>query len=103
MALKLDLDDELLLEGIVREVVHAVQKARKEAGLQVEDRIELALSGDDRLLEALRRHAEYVAGETLAESLQLDGAALDAGAHVETARIDGSELAISLRRAGQKG
>jgi isoleucyl-tRNA synthetase len=103
VALKLDLDDELLLEGIVREVVHAVQKARKEAGLQVEDRIELALSGDDRLLEALRRHADDVAGETLAESLQLDGAALDAGAHVEIARIDGSELAISLRRAGQKG
>jgi isoleucyl-tRNA synthetase len=100
VALKLDLDEELLREGAAREVVHAVQNARKGAGLQVEDRIDLALSGDDRLLGVVRQHADYVAGETLAESLELDGAALDPAAHVETARIDGSELAIALRRAG---
>jgi isoleucyl-tRNA synthetase len=103
VALKTDLDEELLREGAAREVVHAVQNARKGAGLQVEDRIELALSGDDRLLQVVRQHADYVAGETLAKSLQLDGArptwALDPSAHVETARIDGSELAIALRRA----
>jgi isoleucyl-tRNA synthetase len=100
VALKLDVDEELLREGAAREVVHAVQNARKGAGLQVEDRIDLALSGDADLLGVIRQHAEYVAGETLAESLQLDGAALDPAAHVETARIDGSELAIALRRAG---
>jgi len=100
VALKTDLDEELLREGAAREVVHAVQNARKGAGLQIEDRIDLALSGDDRLLAVVRQHAEYVAGETLAESLQLDGAALDPAAHLETARIDGSELAIALRRAG---
>jgi len=99
VALKLELDEELLHEGAAREVVHAVQNARKGAGLQVEDRIDLALSGDDRLLGVVRQHADYVAGETLAESLELDGAALDPAAHVETARIDGSELAIALRRA----
>jgi isoleucyl-tRNA synthetase len=100
VALKVDLDDELLYEGTVREIVHAVQNARKSAGLQVEDRIDLALSGDDDLLAVVRRYSDYVAGETLAESLQLDGAALDPATHVETARIDGSELAIALRRAG---
>ena len=98
VALKLDLDDELLREGAAREVVHAVQNARKGAGLEIEDRIELALSGDDRLLEVVRQHPDYVAGETLASRLELDGAAADA-AHVETARIDGSELAIALKRA----
>jgi isoleucyl-tRNA synthetase len=98
VALKLDLDDELRREGVAREVVHAVQNARKEAGLEVEDRIELALSGDLRLLEAVRDHADYVAGETLAARLDLDGARTE-GTHTETARIDGSELAIALRRA----
>jgi isoleucyl-tRNA synthetase len=98
VALKLDLDDELLREGAAREVVHAVQNARKGAGLEIEDRIELTLSGDDRLLEVVRQHQDYVAGETLATRLELDGAAADA-AHVETARIDGSELAIALKRA----
>jgi isoleucyl-tRNA synthetase len=98
VALKLDLDDELRREGVAREVVHAVQNARKDAGLEVEDRIELALSGDDRVVEAVREHAGYVAGETLAVRLDLDGATFDP-AHGETVRIDGQELEISLRKA----
>ena len=99
VALRLDLDEELLREGAAREVVHAIQIARKGAGLQVEDRIDLTLCGDDALLDAVREHADYVAGETLAASLTFDGAQRD-GAHTETARIDGSELGIALRRAG---
>ena len=97
VALKLDLDEELLREGAAREVVHAVQNARKDAGLEIEDRIELTLSGDDRLLDVVRQHQDYVAGETLAIRLELDGAAADGG-HFETASIDGSELAIALKR-----
>ena len=50
VALELELDDELRREGLAREIVHAVQNARKEAGLEVEDRIELRLGGDDELL-----------------------------------------------------
>ena len=61
-------------EGAAREVVHAIQIARKGAGLQVEDRIELTLFGDDALLAAVREHAEYVTGETLAASMTFDGA-----------------------------
>jgi isoleucyl-tRNA synthetase len=98
VALQLELDDELRREGAAREVVHAIQNARKGAGLQVEDRIDLTLSGDDALIEAVRQHADYVAGETLAANLAFDGAAGDA-THTETARIDGSELGIALRRA----
>ena len=81
VALKLDLDEELLREGAAREVVHAIQNARKGAGLQVEDRIELTLFGDDALLEAVREHADYVAGETLAASLTFDGAQAEGAAH----------------------
>jgi isoleucyl-tRNA synthetase len=98
VALKLDLDDELRREGVAREVVHAVQNARKGAGLQVEDRIELVLRGDAGLIEAVREYADYVAGETLATRLDFDGAGAE-GSHTETALIDGSELAIALRRA----
>ena len=58
VALALELDDELRREGLAREIVHAVQNARKEAGLDVSDRIDLTSGGDDDLLEAARAHEE---------------------------------------------
>ena len=71
VALELELDDALRREGLAREIVHAIQNARKTAGLQVEDRIELLLGGDGELLEAAREHEPYVARETLAVSRDL--------------------------------
>ena len=56
VALQLELDDELRREGLAREIVHAVQIARKEAGLDITDRIALALGGDEDLLAAARAH-----------------------------------------------
>jgi isoleucyl-tRNA synthetase len=91
VALDLSLDDELRREGLAREVVHAVQAARKSAGLDVEDRIALTLGGDEELLEAARAHEEYVTGETLATALSYDGAG------GEPATIDGRELRITVR------
>jgi isoleucyl-tRNA synthetase len=92
VALNLELDDELRREGLAREVVHAVQGARKDAGLNVEDRIALSLAGDDELLEAARAHEDYVARETLATSVSYDGAVGPA------ADIEGRELRISVER-----
>jgi isoleucyl-tRNA synthetase len=94
VALELELDDELRREGLAREVVHAVQAARKNAGLDVEDRIKLTLGGDDELLAAARAHEDYVAGETLATSVVYDGA--EAGA--ASAEIEGRRLLISVNR-----
>jgi isoleucyl-tRNA synthetase len=95
VALNLELDDELRREGLAREVVHAVQAARKNAGLEVEDRIALTLAGDEELLAAARAHEDYVAGETLATSLAFDGAQADA----ESAEIEGRHLSISVTLA----
>ena len=61
VALELELDDELRREGLAREIVHAVQDARKAAGLEVEDRIALTLGGDEELLAAARAYEDYVA------------------------------------------
>jgi isoleucyl-tRNA synthetase len=95
VALNLELDEELRREALAREVVHAVQNARKAAGLNVQDRIVLTLGGDDELLAAVRAHEGYVTGETLATSLSYDGAHVDGAA----ARIEGLELAIAVQRA----
>jgi isoleucyl-tRNA synthetase len=100
VALNLELDDELRREALAREVVHAVQAARKNAGLNVEDRIELTLGGDEELLAATRAHEEYVAGETLATSVAYDGAGGDGAA---TAEIEGRRLLISVNpRTGMR-
>jgi isoleucyl-tRNA synthetase len=94
IALELELDDELLREGLAREIVRAVQEARKQAGLEVSDRIALALGGDDELLAAAREHEAYIAGETLAT--RVDYGADGAG---EKATIEGRELQIALSKA----
>jgi isoleucyl-tRNA synthetase len=94
VALELELDDELRREGLAREIVHAIQNARKSAGLQVEDRIELLLGGDDALLAAAREHEGYVTRETLAVNVTYDGAV-----GVDPVTIEGKALHIAVSRA----
>src|SRR5207249_2294511 len=73
VAMDTSIDDDLRQEGYARELVHAVQNARRSAGLAVEDRIELRLEGDAELLSAVEAHRDYVGGETLALQLKLGG------------------------------
>src|SRR6266536_169436 len=69
VALDLTITPELRLEGLARELVRAVQDLRKEAGLKVSDRIELAIDADGEVAEAVRAHGDYLRGETLAVAL----------------------------------
>ena len=65
-ALDTTLTDELINEGFAREIVRSVQDARKQAGLEVSDRIKLGVSGTDAVEKALSVHREYIMSETLA-------------------------------------
>ena len=60
---------ELEAEGIARDAIRAVQEARKNAGLDVSDRIVLALNAETALAPALEAHRALIAGETLAEAI----------------------------------
>jgi isoleucyl-tRNA synthetase len=102
VALELALDESLRREGLAREIVHAVQAARKNAGLAVEDRIALALRGDELLLAAARTHEAYVSGETLAVEVTYEpnGAAAAADFASEAVMIEGRELVIALHPTG---
>jgi isoleucyl-tRNA synthetase len=60
---------ELAAEGLARDVVRVVQQARRDAGLQVSDRITLALGGDEVVRAAVEAHAELIKAETLAVSI----------------------------------
>jgi len=61
------LSDKLIDEGVAREIVRSVQDARKQAGLEVSDRILLGVSGSKAVEKALASHRDYVMMETLAK------------------------------------
>ena len=65
-ALDTALDEDLVNEGFARELVRSVQDARKQAGLEVSDRITLGISGSAAVESALAAHRDYVMAETLA-------------------------------------
>ena len=95
VALELEIDDDLRREGWAREVVHAVQAARRDAGLEITDRIALTLAGDADLVDAAREREPYIAQETLAVRVSYE--ALDGT--VDPVRIDGRELKVAVALA----
>jgi isoleucyl-tRNA synthetase len=66
------LSDALVDEGVAREVVRSIQDARKQAGLEVSDRIVLGVSGSAGVMRALKSHRDYVMSETLASAWDVD-------------------------------
>ena len=78
VVLDIALDDALRAEGYARDVVRAVQDARKAAGLHVADRIALSLTVPGEHVADVEAHRDFVADETLAVELTVTaGAALD--------------------------
>ena len=87
---------ELKREGMAREVVRAVQNARKQAGLQVDDRIVLLLTAEDEeLMAALAEHEQTIQAETLTQTFVEPGT----GAFCAEANIEGVRLTIALKKA----
>jgi len=97
VALKTAVDDALREEGVAREIVHAIQLARKNADLRIEDTIRLALSVPVELAPVVEHYDGTIKAETLASELVLGAAD---GDHQETARVEGQELGIGLTVTG---
>ena len=68
--LSTEVSPELEREGIARDAIRQIQQARREAGLEVSDRIQLKLSAASEVIEAVLEHAELISAETLALSLE---------------------------------
>ena len=94
IGVELNITPELKREGLMREVIRHVQAARKNAGLQVDDRIVLALvTEDNELAAAITEHQETIHTETLATSGAIDGG------YSAMVMVEGAELAIALEKA----
>ena len=72
VALDPSITPELRAEGIARELVNRIQRFRKDADLHVADRITATVGGEPELLESVRTHREFIAGETLALDLRIE-------------------------------
>ena len=75
VALDVTMDDELKAEGLARELVNRVQNLRKDAGLEITDRIGLSLHADDNIRRALEANLDYIRTETLAMEVNWIGEA----------------------------
>ena len=91
------LTPELIRGGYAREVVNRIQRARKDQGFDVSDRVAVTYAAQGELAQAIAEHRNYIMGETLCLDLQsVDEEALSEGAAVTD--IDGNRLRLSIQR-----
>ena len=69
VALDISLSDNLISEGLAREVINRVQNLRKDLGFNVTDRIEITLSAEEKLANAINNNLNYICSETLADKI----------------------------------
>jgi isoleucyl-tRNA synthetase len=103
VALDPTLTEDLVQEGLAREVINRVQRLRREAGYEYTTRIELSVAGADDVVAATAAFQAFVEGETLARRTVLGGVLDDADVTREV-DIEGRRVTIALRRHdGRKG
>ena len=90
---------ELAAEGTARDVVRVIQQARKDASLDVSDRITLVIGADGPVADAVRAHQAFIAGETLATDVRLRPAAELTAAPQPVG--EGGQVRVQVTRAQQ--
>jgi isoleucyl-tRNA synthetase len=96
-ALDPTIDSALAQEGLARELVHHIQRLRREAGYRVSDRIALGVEAPGAVLEAAAAHREFIMTETLARSLE-PGHAVPGPDLRQRVEIEGHGVTFTVRR-----
>ena len=94
IALDIELTDELIEEGIARELINRIQNLRKSSGLEITDRIKITIEDCDEIRNAVLHCGDYIAGQVLATSLSL---AKDIQG--ESIEMDGYNVIINIQKA----
>ena len=99
VALDAELDDALRAEGIARELVNRLQRLRKDTGLEITDRIKVAVGGPEDVLAAATEHSDFIRHETLAVEVSVAETIPAADfEHVLEVDLDGVAAAIGLQK-----
>ena len=80
VALEIELTDELLNEGMARELINRIQNIRKESGLEITDRVAVTVASNEQTDKAIAEYADYIKTQVQADELNIgvnDGEAVD--------------------------
>jgi len=98
VALDITVTPELLHEGIAREFVNRIQNIRKDNGYEVTDKIDVQIEDLDFIHEAVVKHSDYIASQTLAVSIGLTSDL--SGADVKEIEIEEKMVKVAVRKTG---
>ena len=93
VALEVELNEDLLNEGVARELVSRIQNLRKESGLEIIDRIYVILSPEERVIKAVDGFADYIKSQVLALGIDIEE---NDGTEVE---IDDFKINVKIKKA----
>lgn len=94
VAIDTNLTEELIEEGIIREIISKIQTMRKEAGFNVTDHINVSLGGDAYTADTAKKNFSVISTDTLADNLSVD----KIGNYSKTWDINGRQLEIGIER-----
>ena len=98
IALDIELTDELIEEGIARELINRIQNLRKSTGLEITDRIEIELEDRPEIHNAVLHCGEYIASQVLATELKLSTFDFEQSG-LSTIEMDGYNVNINIKKA----
>ena len=102
IALDIELTDELIEEGIARELINRIQNLRKSSGLEITDRILVTIEDRPEIHNAVLHCGDYIASQVLAASLSLETkpvAEWQAGSGATSVEMDGYNVMINIQKA----
>ncbi len=95
VVLDIQLTDELIREGFIREIISKVQTMRKDSGFEVMDHIEIYIAGNDKLIALLQEDFDEVAGNTLADQLHVNETAPEFSKEWD---INGEKVTLGVKK-----
>ena len=99
IALDIELTDELIEEGIARELINRIQNLRKSSGLEITDRIEIELEDRPEIHNAVLHCGDYIASQVLATKLELSNSEALKLSNSEALEMDGYKVNINIKKA----
>ena len=98
IALDIELTDQLIEEGIARELINRIQNLRKSSGLEITDRIIIELQDRPEIHNAVLHFNDYIASQVLATELKLATSDLEQSG-LSTIEMDNYSLIINIKKA----